>query len=453
MPPEPSLPAGADGPEQPPGYPFRGPGLLVRAAPFAAIAVLAEASLALPPDPAPAWAVAVSLMLLLAVAAAFALPWQRLPGWLSVLMPLTYTGSVLALILAAGTTSGVAIVVLVPLIWTALFHRRWESGCIVAAVVAVEVIISLTPVAVPGDVMLRRVILWAALGTVIAFATHELRDRGSRARAEAARLHGELAELSLVRDRDRIAADLQDKVIQQVFAVGMHLHSTAMLATQPKVRERILASADGLDQVLRLTRDAVFGLEERMQGHGLRAEIVALCDGMSPVPEVSFTGPVDGALDPIRTVRLAHTLRDALEAISQDSAPIRVTVAADGDACTAEIETAGPLPDGGLAPACPARLSDSAAEAGISLTVQAAPAGTRFTWSVPLSASAAGPLLQPFTWCRVSSAGWGRGRTDPRAAVRRRDPGHVNRRSDPRRQLSAAAGSARSRAGCAPASR
>ena len=176
-------------------------------------------------------------------------------------MPLAYTGSVLALILAAGTASGVGIVILVPLIWTALFHRRWETGCIVAGIVAVEVIISLTPPAAAGSVIARRVILWAALGTVIAVATHQLRERSSRARKEAVLLHDQLTELTLVQDRDRIAADLQDKVIQQVFAIGMHLHSTATLATQSEVRKRILASADGLDQVLRLTRDAVFGLE------------------------------------------------------------------------------------------------------------------------------------------------------------------------------------------------
>ena len=96
-------------------------------------------------------------------------------------------------------------------------------------------------------------------------------------------------------DRDRIAAELQDKVIQQVFAAGMSLHSTAMLATQSEVRRRILAAADSMDQVLRLTRDAVFGLEHQRQGHGLRAEIVDLCEDLSPVPEISFTGPVDGA--------------------------------------------------------------------------------------------------------------------------------------------------------------
>ena len=210
-----------------------------------------------------------------------------------------------------------------PLIWTALFHRRWETGCIVAAIVAVEVIISLTPPAAAGSVIARRVILWAALGTVIAVATHQLRERSSRARKEAVLLHDQLTELTLVQDRDRIAADLQDKVIQQVFAIGMHLHSTATLATQSEVRKRILASADGLDQVLRLTRDAVFGLEQQLQGRGLRAEIVAMCAEVSPVPEVSFTGPVDGALDPARAGRLTQMLRDAVQAVTLHSVPRR----------------------------------------------------------------------------------------------------------------------------------
>jgi len=74
--------------------------------------------------------VAISVGLLAATAAAFLLPWPRLPGWLTVLVPLAYTGSVLALLLAAGPTSGVGVVLLVPLVWTALFHRTWESGCV-----------------------------------------------------------------------------------------------------------------------------------------------------------------------------------------------------------------------------------------------------------------------------------------------------------------------------------
>jgi hypothetical protein len=70
---------------------------------------VAEASLAFPPCPTSGWAVTVSVALLLAVPAAFLLPWRHLPAWMTVLVPLAYTGSVLALILAAGATSGVAL--------------------------------------------------------------------------------------------------------------------------------------------------------------------------------------------------------------------------------------------------------------------------------------------------------------------------------------------------------
>jgi len=48
---------------------------------------------------------------------------------------------------------------------------------------------------------------------VIAFATHELRERSNRARKEAARLHDRLTELTLVQDRDRIAADLGEFIV------------------------------------------------------------------------------------------------------------------------------------------------------------------------------------------------------------------------------------------------
>ena len=75
--------SGTGDPDQPHGYPFQGPGLLARMAPFAAIVVLAAASLALPPGPASGSAAAVSLGQLAAVAGAFALPWARLPGWLA----------------------------------------------------------------------------------------------------------------------------------------------------------------------------------------------------------------------------------------------------------------------------------------------------------------------------------------------------------------------------------
>ena len=386
---ESSMLAWTDAPDRTPGYPFRGPGALIRAAPFAGIAVLAEASLGLMSKPVSPWAVAVSVALLLAVAASFALPWERLPDWMPVLVPLAYAGSALALTLAAGTTSGVGIVIMVPLIWTALFLRRWESACVLVAIVAVEVILSLTPVTEPGAVIARRVILWAALGTVIAVAAHELREQGYRARQETVALQAQLTDLTVARDRDRIAADLQDKVIQRLLAAGMNLQSTAMLATEPEVRKRVLETADHLDDVLRLTRDAVFGLGRRKQDRGLRAEIVALCARISPVPEVIFAGPVDAALDPDRATRLVRTLRDALEMVTPRATPRRVLVAATETTCTVEMDAVeldtGGSRSGSAGPsAWRALLTKSISGSEMSLSVQPAKDGIRFIWSLPL---------------------------------------------------------------------
>ena len=197
--------------------PFSGPGLLARAGPFALVAVAAEASLALPPGTHQWAGVTVSLVLLAAVGLAFLLPWDRLPGWMAVLVPLAYTGSALALTLAGGTISGVGIVLLIPLIWTALFRRPWESACIVAAIVAAEIVVSVVQSA-PDAVIVRRVLLWGALGALLAVATHGLRDRIRRSQETTARLQERVGELMVVQDRERLAADLQSSVVQRIFA-------------------------------------------------------------------------------------------------------------------------------------------------------------------------------------------------------------------------------------------
>lgn len=159
--------------------PFGRSGLWRRALPFVVVAAAAEASLALPPGPVSAVDTFASVLLLVATAAAaWSLPWTRLPGWATVLVPVTYVASVLTLILAAGgTTSGIGVVVLLPLVWSALYHDRWESFVVVASVVTVEVITAVTPQFVGGAVLSRRVLFWSALGLLITIASHDLRRR------------------------------------------------------------------------------------------------------------------------------------------------------------------------------------------------------------------------------------------------------------------------------------
>jgi len=388
-------------PGQKAGSPFRRTGLWARVAPFAIVAVLAEASLALPASPASAtpsaWATLASVLLLLAAAAAFLLPWPRLPAWMTVLVPLAYTGSVLALDLAAGSTSGVGIVILIPLVWTALFHRRWESICVVAAVVAVEVIISLTPVAVPDAVIARRAIFWTSLGALISVATHGLRDRIRRSQERSEQLQSRLRELTVLADRDRIAADLRDTVIQRIFTAGLRLQSAASQTRSGEVRNKIGASIEDLDETVRMLRDAIFGLEQRPSDRGLRQEITDLCAQLSPAPEISFTGPVDAVAAGTRG-QLIAMLTEALGPVQQNAAEARIGIAVGDESFLTVIEAAplnGPQDKAqGLRTADFAVLRDRGTEAGIPVDIKAIPGGVRVVWQVPreLPLPAAGSL-------------------------------------------------------------
>jgi len=377
------------------GAAFGGPGLLARAAPFAAVAVLAEASLALPPGPQSPWAVVASIVLLLAVAAAFLLPWPRLPSWLPVVVPLAYTGSVLALILAAGATSGVGIVILVPLIWTALFHRRWESACIVAAIVAVEVIISLTPVAVADAVIARRVLLWALLGTLLSVATHGLRDRIARSQAERDRLQDQLTELTVIEDRERIAAVLRDQVIQQVFAAGLTLQGTADLTADAAVRRRIDATVESLDHVVRMIRNAVFGLGHASRQDGLRQQVVALCRGLAPAPEIGFSGQPDGAMPAETQAQIVALLRETLDLIAPECVPGRVEIAVRDDSCAVVIDaTSRDRPAGtGRSRRDFPGLLERAALAGTRMDIETTSGGIRLRWRLSLGQPASPPAV------------------------------------------------------------
>ena len=157
--------------------PFDRDGLFLRALPFGVVAFLASASLALPPGPSSLAETLWSGGLLIVSAAAFFLPWDRIPSALTVFVPLAYTASVLLLILATGSpSSGIGIVILAPLIWTAFYHRKWETVVVIVGVVAVEAITALTPVVQPDAVILRRVVFWSLLAGLLSVAAHNLRD-------------------------------------------------------------------------------------------------------------------------------------------------------------------------------------------------------------------------------------------------------------------------------------
>ncbi|MGY0020968.1 hypothetical protein ACVHNB_18510 [Streptomyces sp. YJ-C3] len=244
------------------GRQFQQPGLALRAGPFALVAVVATVSVLVPDIDMQSWLEYwVSVGLLLVCVGAFFLPWQRLPAWTPVLVPLLYTGSVLELILASGVASGVGLVLLVPLIWSVLFRRRWESACVVVAVVTVQAVSSVAQ-ATPGAVVGRRLLLWSALSVLIAVAAHGLRDRISGSQVANAALQAEVRELSLARERDRIAADLRQSVVRRIFDAGLSLHGTAAMIGEGPAHQRLMHGVAELDGVIQALRESVFDLGE-----------------------------------------------------------------------------------------------------------------------------------------------------------------------------------------------
>jgi len=148
---------------------------------------------------------------------------------------------------------------------------------------------------------------------------------------ENARLHSRLRELVLLEDRERIARDLHDTVIQRLFATGLSLQGTARLVVRPEVAERIQAAVEDLDETVKHIRTVIFGLEPaRMMGPGVRDEVLALArEAAGPLgfaPRVVFEGPIDTTLDGQAAVELLATLREALSNVARHAAASRVDI-------------------------------------------------------------------------------------------------------------------------------
>ena len=202
-------------------------------------------------------------------------------------------------------------------------------------------------------------------------------DRVEQDKATAA--EGRRREITVV-ERERIVAQLQDKVIQRVFRAGLTLQGAARMTADPEIRRLIGAATDELEQVIREVRGAVFGHEQRGDGHELREKIIELSSRLVTAADISFIGPPDGTLDAATSAWLLETLRQALALIGEYATPTRIDITA-GDNTHDIVIDAAPL---GPHEGDPASRFDSlrarARQAGIPVDVEFVAGGTRFTW-------------------------------------------------------------------------
>ena len=211
---------------------------------------------------------------------------------------------------------------------------------------------------------------------------------------ENARLHEQAHTAGLLDERERIARDLHDDVIQRLFATGLSLQAVAQMVKEPAAAERIMRAVDDLDVSIRQIRSTIFELNQRWSGvPSLRSEIVGVCDeaakaiGFKPFCDIG--GPIDSAVaEPVRS-HVLLCLRESLSNVARHAhaSAVSVAVTVDADRLTLVVDDDGvgyhPSPDqvsSGLG-----NMLVRAESLGGTFTIVAkVDSGTLATWDVPL---------------------------------------------------------------------
>ncbi|MEV0396462.1 sensor histidine kinase [Polymorphospora rubra] len=208
---------------------------------------------------------------------------------------------------------------------------------------------------------------------------------------ERARAQEEREMLVVLEDRERIARDLHDVVIQRLFATGLHLQSTMPLAgSRPELTGRLNAAVDDLDSTIRDIRRAIFELRTPATAQ-LRTEITEVVRGSAGSfgfrPALEMTGPIDSAVPEAVRPDLLAVLGEALSNAVRHARAGRVAVAVrvTGGRLTVEVVDDGVGCDPAKARGGLVNLGERARRHGGEFEIGAAePHGTRLHWTVPL---------------------------------------------------------------------
>jgi two-component system, NarL family, sensor histidine kinase DevS len=209
---------------------------------------------------------------------------------------------------------------------------------------------------------------------------------------ESGEVRAELERLGTASDRERIAFDLHDTVIQHLFAIGMSLQAVRSTVSGRGV-ERIDTAISSLDDVIREIRNTIFRLPSRTEStRGLRDEIFLIGDRFAEDlgfrPRFAFHGPIDTMVPKVVSEQLLQVLTEGLSNAARHAhaTSVEATVSIEGGVLKLSL-----LDDGiGIADAATAGLglrniSLRAANLDGSCTVShREPSGTIIEWTVPL---------------------------------------------------------------------
>ncbi|MFJ6749183.1 GAF domain-containing protein [Streptomyces sp. NPDC091266] len=157
--------------------------------------------------------------------------------------------------------------------------------------------------------------------------------------------HRDRERLAVLEDRDRIARDLHDLVIQRLFATGMMLQSAQRKAVVPEVREGVGRAVDELDATIQEIRTTIIALQQTPSEAqpGLRTRLLreagAAAAALGRRPSVQFVGPVDAQVGDGCGRELVAALGSALAEVATSTPP-------PSSRTEVVVDTTRTLPDG-----------------------------------------------------------------------------------------------------------
>lgn len=200
-----------------------------------------------------------------------------------------------------------------------------------------------------------------------------------------------MRELDVLTDRDRIARDLHDQVIQRLFAVGLTLQGTISRARSAEVQERLSDCVDDLQEVIGEIRTTIFDLHGGSAGGTrLRQRIGEAVNRFADAgvrTRVQFAGP----LSVVGAALADHAEAVVREAVSNAvrhgaATELTVDVTVDDDLTIEVCDNGCGFPDAGISESGLANLRHRARHGGGRLELHNQPdGGARVRWSVPLT--------------------------------------------------------------------
>ncbi|KLL10798.1 GAF domain-containing sensor histidine kinase [Protofrankia coriariae] len=198
----------------------------------------------------------------------------------------------------------------------------------------------------------------------------------------------------VLEDRDRIARDLHDHVMQRLYAVALGMQGLAAAEERPGPARRMATYVEDLDVTIREIRSTVFELRGRRTtaGSGLRARVASVVDAVSDAfgfaPYLRFEGPLDTAVDAAAGEHLLAVVREGLSNAARHAraSSVEVIVGVTGGQLSVDVIDNGVGIGNTERRSGLANIRSRAEDLGGTFDLSAGPeGGTHLRWSVPLA--------------------------------------------------------------------